>query len=74
MFKKSKIKKELEAQKKLIEELEKRRYRSQAKLVEAILMHQDPNDDDVDYFNKFTEQIEATRSEIQRLQHELEDM
>lgn len=74
MFEKSKMKKELESKKRLIEELEKRRYRSQAKLVEAILMHQDPNDDDVDYFNKFTDEIEATRSDIQQLQHKLENM
>ncbi|MEG0456767.1 MAG: hypothetical protein RR549_01385 [Oscillospiraceae bacterium] len=72
MFKKSKLKKELKNQIKLIEELEKKRYRSQAKLVEAILIHESPSDEDVDYFNQFTERIESTRTRIHEIQAELD--
>ena len=72
MFKKMKLKKEIENCKKSIAELEQKRTRSQAALVEAILMKTEPKDDDVDFFNKFTEQIEAERNKLHELMKELE--
>ena len=72
MFKKMKLKKEIENCKKAIEALEQKRTRSQAALVEAILMKTEPKDDDVDFFNKFTEQIEAERNRLHNLMKELE--
>ncbi|MBO4934887.1 MAG: hypothetical protein J5441_06970 [Clostridia bacterium] len=72
MFKKMKLKKEIENCKKSIAELEQKRTRSQAALVEAILMKTEPKDDDVDFFNKFTEQIEAERNRLHELMKELE--
>lgn len=72
MFKKMKLKKEIENCKKGIAELEQKRTRSQAALVEAILMKTEPKDDDVDFFNKFTEQIEAERNRLHELMKELE--
>ena len=73
MFEKAKLKKELKALKKQIEEVEKKRYRSQAQLVEAILKQETPNDDDVDYFNKYTDQIEQIRAQIQSVSSKLEE-
>lgn len=74
MFEKRKLKKELEKKKFLIEEIERKRYRSQSQLVEAILKQETPDDEDVDYFNRYTEQIEAVRAEIRDLQRQLDDM
>ena len=72
MFKKMKLKKEIEQCKKDIAELEQKRTRSQAALVEAILLKTEPKDDDVDFFNKFTEQIEEERQHMHDLMKELD--
>lgn len=72
MFKKMKLKKEIERCKQQIAELEQKRTRSQAALVEAILMKTEPKDDDVDFFNKFTEKIEAERQRLHELMKELD--
>ena len=72
MFEKRKLRKAIEKSKKNIEFLEKKRARSQAALVEAILRHTDPSDSDVDYFNRFTEQIEAERSHMHSLMDQLD--
>ena len=72
MFKKMKLKKEIETCKKRIAELEGKRSRSQAALVEAILTHTEPNDKDVDFFNMFTKQIEEVRDQMHVKMKELE--
>ncbi|MBO4584961.1 MAG: hypothetical protein IKZ81_03065 [Clostridia bacterium] len=72
MFKKMKLKKEIEQSKQKIAELEQKRARSQAALVEAILLKTEPKDDDVDFFNKFTEQIEEERQHMHDLMKELD--
>ena len=72
MFKKMKLKKEIEQSKQKIAELEQKRARSQAALVEAILLKTEPKDDDVDFFNKFTEQIEEERQRMHELMKELD--
>ena len=61
MFEKMKLKKAIRECKETIEDLERRRNRSQAALMEAILLHEDPNDEDVEYFNSFTAKIEEQR-------------
>ena len=71
MFKKLKLKKSIAKCKKEIIEIEKKRYRSQANLVEAILTGKDPKDDDVDYFNRYTQKIEELRLEIHKFQEEI---
>ena len=74
MFKKMKLKKAIEQCKKDIADLEQKRTRSQAALVEAILTKSEPKDDDVDFFNKFTEQIETKRQELHSLMRELDEL
>lgn len=74
MFEKNKLKKELDKKKILIEEIERKRYRSQSQLVEAILKQETPDDEDVDYFNRYTEQIEALRVNIRDLQRRMDEM
>ena len=72
MFEKSKLKKAIKNSKDRIAEIEQKRTRSQAALVEAILRHTEPDDRDVDFFNQFTTQIEEERENLHRLQKELE--
>ena len=74
MFKKSKLKKDIKKSKKTIEVLEKKRARSQAALVEAILSQKSPDDSDVEYFNRFTGLIEAERNRMHNLMKELENL
>lgn len=74
MFEKSIIKKKIKRSKKYIEMLEKKRARSQAALVTAILSNQTPVDEDVEYFNRFTELIEAERNKMHRFMKDLEDL
>ncbi len=74
MFKKMKLKREIENCKKEIEMLEQKRTRSQAALVEAILRQTSPKDSDVDYFNRFTAKIEEERERLHQLMGELEKL
>lgn len=68
MFKKAKLRRGIKKCKKQILAIEQKRSRSQAALVEAILTNSTPSDEDVDFFNRYTAQIE----EIRRAMHELE--
>ena len=70
MFLKMKLRKQIKQAKKNIEELEQKRSRSQAALVSALLKNEVPNDEDVDYFNRFTEKIDAERDRMHVLMEE----
>ena len=72
MFRKIKRKKQIRACIREINLLEQRRSRSQAALVSAILTGTTPADDDVDYFNRYTAQINETRDRLHQLQQEYE--
>ena len=74
MFKKSQLKKKIKMAKRNIESLEKKRTRSQAALVEAILTQKSPADEDVEFFNRFTALIEAEREKMHSLMKELESL
>lgn len=74
MFKKIKLKSSIKKCKKQIAEIEQRRARSQAKLVEAILTHTTPDDEDVDYFNKYTSQIEEIRLKMHDFEMQLRNL
>lgn len=71
MFKKLKLKREIEKSRKTIEMFEQKRTRSQAALVEAILTHSEPDDKDVDFFNEFTAKINDERERMHKLMDEL---
>jgi len=68
MFEKCKIKRKIKRYQKMIESVEKKRIRSQAALVEAILTNSVPSDEDVDYFNKHTAVINDLRNQMHVLQ------
>ncbi len=71
MFEKYKIRKQIKVIRQRIAFLEQKRARSQAALVDAILKKVDPNDEDVEYFNQFTGEIERLRTEMHELEAEL---
>jgi len=74
MFDKIRLKTKMKKLIKTINEIEKHRYRSQAALVEAILKDESPDDQDVEFFNKYTEQIDTLRIKIREVQQELNKM
>ncbi len=57
-----------------IEELEKKRARSQSALVDAILSNSIPEDQDVDYFNRYSERINSDRERIRELERKLKEI
>lgn len=74
MFEKAKVKAQIRRCKSRIAELEQKRIRSQASLVDSILTKQDPSDEDVDYFNKYTQQINTERQYLKKLTTKLEEL
>lgn len=74
MFKKMKFKKAIKTCKNEIDFLESKRSRSQSALVQAILQHKDPDETDVEFFNKYTAQIDETRERMHALQRELDEL
>ena len=74
MFKKAKLKGQIKSYQKQIQAVESKRYRSQASLVEAILTSSSPDDSDVDFFNKYTEEIDSLRAKMKELQVELDEL
>lgn len=74
MFKKMSLKRQINKCKKQIVEIEQKRMRSQAALVTAILSNTTPDDADVDYFNRFTAEIEQTRDRMKALEQQLQSM
>ena len=74
MFEKMKLKNAIKQSKAKIAELEQKRSRSQAALVEAILSNSEPDDTDVDFFNHFTGLINAERDNLHNLMKQLEEL
>lgn len=74
MLQKTKLKRAISASRKKILLLEQKRTRSQAALVYALLNHTSPNDEDIEYFNRFTVQIETEREHMHELMAELEKL
>ena len=72
MFLKRKLNKQIKKSKETIEMLEQKRSRSQAALVSALLKNEIPNDEDVDYFNRFSEMIDRERERLRALTEEYE--
>ena len=74
MFQKRKLKKQIKQAKEIISNLEQKRSRSQAALVSAILNKEEPKDEEVDYFNHFSELINLERERLQALIEEYETL
>lgn len=74
MSKKSEIKKAIAESEKEIEELEKKRTRSQSALLEALVNNKKPQESDVEYFKVFTQLIEVERDNLRKLNEELKNL
>lgn len=72
MSKKSVLKKAIDDTEKAIDELEKKRNRSQAAVLEAYLRNNRPNNADVEYFLTYCKLIEVERENLQKLKDELQ--
>ena len=74
MSEKSKLKKEINICQQTIEEIERKRSRSQSALVQAVLLQETPNENDVEWFNKYTGEITACRNHMIELQKKLDSI
>jgi hypothetical protein len=72
MSEKRKYKKEILKCRKTIEEIERKRSRSQSALVQAILLQEEPSEADVEWFNKYTGEIDAVRKHMINTQKKLD--
>ncbi len=72
MSKKSDIKKRITESETEIEELEKKRNRSQSALLESFLNKTEPDERDVEYFRIYTQLIEVERKNLRILREELD--
>ena len=72
MFEEKKYKKEIKRCRATIEEIERKRSRSQSALVQAILLQEEPNEADVEWFNKYTGEITACRNHMTDTQKKLD--
>lgn len=68
---KSELKRKITESEQEIEELEKKRNRSQSALLEALINGQTANPTDVEYFKVYTSLIEVERKNLQKLRAEL---
>jgi|LSQX01.3.fsa_nt_gb hypothetical protein len=71
MFKKMKLKSEINKLKKEIVNLESKRARSQSALVANILQKKEPDEKDVEFFNMYSKQIDEIRAQISQKEEEL---
>ena len=72
MSKKSILKKAIEASKQEIDELEKKRTRSQSAILEAYLKNTVPTKADAEYFRTYSQLIAVERENLRKLNAELE--
>ena len=73
MGEKRRLKKEIKLCMSTIKEIERKRSRSQSALVQAILLQEQPDETDVEWFNKYTGEITACRNHMIELQKKLND-
>lgn len=74
MNEKRKLKREIKICRQTIEEIERKRSRSQSALVQAVLLQEEPDENDVEWFNKYTGEITACRNHMKELQNKLNSL
>ena len=74
MGEKRRLKKEIRLCMNTIKEIERKRSRSQSALVQAILLQEQPDETDVEWFNKYTGEITACRNHMIDLQKKLDSL
>jgi hypothetical protein len=71
---KRRLKKEIKLCMQTIQEIERKRSRSQSALVQAVLLQETPDERDVEWFNKYTGEITACRNHMIELQKKLNSL
>ena len=74
MNEKRKLKREIKICRQTIEEIERKRSRSQSALVQAVRLQEEPDENDVEWFNKYTGEITACRNHMLELRKELDSL
>ena len=74
MSEKRRLKKEIKLCMNTIKEIERKRSCSQSALVQAILLQEQPDETDVEWFNKYTGEITACRNHMIELQKKLSSL
>ena len=74
MNEKRKLKREIKICRQTIEEIERKRSRSQSALVQAVLLQEEPDENVVEWFNKYTGEITACRNHMIELQKKLNSL
>ena len=72
MSKKSDLEKQIREAEENLDELEKKRLRSMSAFIEALVLHETPSEEDVEYFKTFSSLIELEREKLKELRDELE--
>lgn len=73
-FEKMKLKREIKLCLQTITEIERKRSRSQSAMVQAVLTQTTPDQNDVEWFNKYTGEITACRNYMIDLQKKLDSI
>lgn len=74
MSKKNSIAKELHNLEEEMKNLESKRSRSMAVILEALVSRVEPNEQDLQFFRTYTAEVELKREQIQKLTKELENL
>lgn len=74
MFERYKLKKQYKKCLLTINQLEAKRMRPQAAIVEAILTNSTPSDEDTDYFNTYTKKINELREQLRDIKAKLDNL
>ena len=72
MSKKSELEKKIRESEQELDMLEQKRLRSMSSFIEALVRHDTPSDEDVEYFKTFSGLIELERENLRMLNEELE--
>lgn len=72
MSKKSELEKKIRESEAELDMLEQKRLRSISSFIEALVSHDTPSEEDVEYFKTFSGLIELERENLRRLNEELE--
>ena len=74
MSRKSELETAIRASEHEIDLLEQKRLRSMSSFIEALVNHDTPSEEDVEYFKTFSGLIELERENLRRLTEELEKL
>lgn len=74
MSKKSELEKKIKESEEELELLEQKRLRSLSAFIEALVSHDTPSEEDVEYFKTFSGLIDLERENLRRLNDELDKL